>query len=87
MPDRSRALSCKMGWSEGCLPPPSKCCFAIDAHHDAVDGKSVGKHDLVIRFLRGARRLNLRPHLVTSWDLPWSCLEGGPLRASAVSRA
>ncbi|CAM4271794.1 unnamed protein product [Leuciscus chuanchicus] len=35
-----------------------------------VEGKSVGKHDLVIRFLRGARRLN--PHcapLVPSWDL------------------
>ncbi len=52
---------------------------AIAAHHDAVDGKSLGKHDLVIRFLRGARRLNPpRPHLVPSWDLP-SPLEGGPL--------
>ncbi len=41
------------------------------AHHDAVDGMSVGKHDLVIRFLRGARKLNPpRPHLVPSWDLP-----------------
>ncbi len=44
---------------------------AIAAHHDAVNGKSVGKHDLVVRFLRGARRLNPpRPHLVPSWDLP-----------------
>ncbi len=44
---------------------------AIAAHHDAVDGKSVGKHDLVVRFLRGVRRLNpLRPHLVPFWDLP-----------------
>ncbi len=44
---------------------------AIAAHHDAVDSKSVGKHDLVIRFLRGARRLNPpRPHLVPFWDLP-----------------
>ncbi len=44
---------------------------SIAAHHDAVDGKSVGKHDLVVRFLRGARRLNPpRPHLVPSWDLP-----------------
>ncbi len=44
---------------------------AIAAHHDAVDGKSVEKHDLVVRFLRGARRLNPpRPHLVPSWDLP-----------------
>ncbi len=54
---------------------------AIAAHHDAVDGKSVGKHDLVIRFLRGARRLNPpRPHLVPSWDLPsvLSALKGDP---------
>ncbi len=51
---------------------------AIAAHHDAVDGKSLGKHDLV---LRGARRLNPpRPHLVPSWDLP------SVLWASAVSR-
>ncbi len=44
---------------------------AIATQHDAVDSKSVGKHDLVIRFLRGARRLNPPcPHLVPSWDLP-----------------
>ncbi len=43
---------------------------AIAAHHDAVDGKSLGKHDLVVRFLRGARRLNPPcPTLVPSWDL------------------
>ncbi|KAG1925191.1 zinc finger BED domain-containing protein [Pimephales promelas] len=43
---------------------------AIAASHDAVKGKSVGKHDLVIRYLRGARRLNPpRPPLVPSWDL------------------
>ncbi|CAM4416232.1 unnamed protein product [Leuciscus chuanchicus] len=43
---------------------------AIAAHHDAVDGKSLGKHDLIIRFLRQARRLNPpRPPLVPSWDL------------------
>ncbi len=54
---------------------------AIAAHHDAVDGKSLGRHDLVIRFLRGARRLNPpRPHLVPSWDLPsvLSALRGAP---------
>ncbi len=54
---------------------------AIAAHHDAVDAKSLGKHDLVIRFLRGARRLNPpRPHLVPSWDLPsvLSALRGAP---------
>ncbi|KAL0172812.1 hypothetical protein M9458_033123, partial [Cirrhinus mrigala] len=42
----------------------------ISANHDLVEGRSVGKHDLVIRFLRGARRLNPpRPHLIPSWDL------------------
>ncbi len=43
---------------------------AIVAHHDAVDGRSLGKHDLIVRFLRGARRLNpSRPPLMPSWDL------------------
>ncbi len=42
----------------------------IAAHHDAVDGRSLGKHDLIVRFLRGARRLNpSRPTLMPSWDL------------------
>ncbi len=50
---------------------------AIAAHHDAVDGKFVGKHDLVIRFLRGARRLiNPRPHLVL--PLVLAALRGEP---------
>ncbi len=43
---------------------------AISACHDHIDGKSVGKHDLVVRFLRGARRLNPpRPPSIPSWDL------------------
>ncbi|KAI2667188.1 hypothetical protein H4Q32_003606 [Labeo rohita] len=43
---------------------------AIAAHHHAVDGRSLGKHNLIVRFLRGARRLNPpRPPLVASWDL------------------
>ncbi|KAL1270896.1 hypothetical protein QQF64_029912 [Cirrhinus molitorella] len=43
---------------------------AIAAYHDAVDGSSLGKHHLIVRFLRGARRINLpRSHLVPSWDL------------------
>ncbi len=43
---------------------------AIAADHDHVEGKSVGKHDLVIKFLRGARRLNHpRPPSIPSWDL------------------
>ncbi len=43
---------------------------AITAHHDPVDGKTVGKHDLVVRFLRGARRLNPpQPPYIPSWNL------------------
>ncbi len=43
---------------------------AIAAHHDAVDGRSLGKHDLIVRFLKGARRMNpSKPPLVPSWDL------------------
>lgn len=43
---------------------------AIEAYHDTVDGRSLGKHNPIVRFLRGARRLNtLRPHLIPSWDL------------------
>ncbi len=37
---------------------------AIAAHHDAVDGRSLGKHDLIVRFLKASR-----PPLVPSWDL------------------
>ncbi|XP_051528310.1 uncharacterized protein LOC127425963 [Myxocyprinus asiaticus] len=57
---------------EGRLSPSSLKVYvaAIAAQHDTVDGKSLGKHDLIIRFLRGARRLNLsRPCLVPSSDL------------------
>ncbi|KAL0146633.1 hypothetical protein M9458_057973, partial [Cirrhinus mrigala] len=43
---------------------------AIAAYHDAVEGASLGKHQLIVRFLRGARRVNPpRLHLVPSWDL------------------
>ncbi len=43
---------------------------AISTHHDPVEGKSVGKHNLVVRFLRGGRRLNPpRPPSLPSWDL------------------
>ncbi|KAI2652442.1 Protein translocase subunit SecA 2 [Labeo rohita] len=43
---------------------------AIAAYHDALDGRSLGKHHLVTRLLRGARRLNPpRPRLFPSWDL------------------
>ncbi|KAI2644158.1 3-hydroxy-3-methylglutaryl coenzyme A reductase 1 [Labeo rohita] len=43
---------------------------AISANHDVMEGKSVGKHDLVIRIFRGSRRLNPpRLRLIPSWDL------------------
>ncbi len=43
---------------------------AISAYHNPIEGKSVGKHNLVVRFLRGARRLNPpRPPSLPSWDL------------------
>ncbi len=43
---------------------------ATSAHHDAVDGRSLGKHDLIVRFLKGARGMNpsMSP-LMPSWDL------------------
>ncbi len=54
---------------------------AIAANHDPVEGKSVGKHDWVVRFLRGARRLNPpRPPSIPSWDmsLVLRALQQGP---------
>ncbi len=43
---------------------------AISAYHNPVEGRSVGKHDLVFSFLRGARRLNPpRPPYIPFWDL------------------
>ncbi|KAI2650483.1 ORF V: Enzymatic polyprotein [Labeo rohita] len=56
---------------------------AIAAYHDAVDGESIGKHQLVVRFLRGARRVNPpRPHLIPSWDLSVALrgLQGPPFK-------
>ncbi len=63
--------SCSKGWSVGCPPSTLKVYVAaISAHHDPIEGRSVGKHDLVVRFLRGARRLNSpRPPSLPSWDL------------------
>ncbi len=43
---------------------------AFVTHYDAVDGRSLGKHDLIVRFLKGARRMNpSRSPLMPSWDL------------------
>ncbi len=64
---------------------------AISACHVLIDGVSVGKHPLVARFIRGAKRL--RPPTratVPSWDLaivleglvmtPFEPLESAPIR-------
>ncbi len=53
---------------------------AIAAHHDAVDSRSLGKHDLIVRFLRGARRLNRSP-LMPTWNLSvfLAGLQKGPI--------
>ncbi len=54
------------------VPPPLLKVYvaAIVAHHDAVNGTSLGKHHLIVRFLRCTRRVNpSRPHLIPSWDL------------------
>ncbi len=70
MPDRGRALfpARWVGAKAVSLHPQSVCRRYC---RTARCSKSVGKHDLVVRFLRGARRLNPpRPHLVPSWDLP-----------------
>ncbi len=50
----------------------------IAAHHNAVDGRSLGKHDLIVRFLKGDPS---RPPLVLSWDLSivLAGLQRGPL--------
>ncbi len=56
---------------------------AIAAHHDAEDGRSLGKHDPIVRFLKGARWMNpSRSPLVPSWDLSllsWLDFRGAPL--------
>ncbi len=44
---------------------------AIAAFHAPIAGQSVGRDNLVVRFLKGARRLNPpRPLTVPTWDLP-----------------
>ncbi len=44
---------------------------AIAAAHAPIDGQSVGRNNLVVRFLKGSRRFNpSRPVTVPTWDLP-----------------
>ncbi len=43
---------------------------AIFAYHDPIEGRLIGKHNLVVRFLRGTRLLNPPwPPSIPSWDL------------------
>ncbi|XDV41091.1 hypothetical protein PO909_010017 [Leuciscus waleckii] len=54
---------------------------AIGAYHIPLGGMSVGRNDLVIRFLRGAKRLNPpRPPAVPVWDLSMvlEAMKGAP---------
>ncbi|KAI2644321.1 Gag-Pro-Pol polyprotein [Labeo rohita] len=52
------------------LPSTVVYVAAISANHKMVEGRLVGKHNLVIRVLRGAQRLNPpRLHFIPSWDL------------------
>ncbi len=44
------------------------CVVAILSFNATINGRSVGKHDLVILFLRGARRPS-HPPTVPPWDL------------------
>ncbi len=72
----------QQGLERGLSPSTLKVYVAaIAANHDPVNGKSLGKNDLVIRFLRGARRLNPpRPPSILSWDLSLvlTALQQGP---------
>lgn len=54
---------------------------AVAASHAPIAGQSVGRNNLVVRFLRGSRRLHPpRPLTVPTWDLPTvlRALKGSP---------
>lgn len=63
---------------------PQSVYAPIAENQDAIDSKSIEKHDLIIRFLRGARRLN--PGTLLGSPLGPDGLEAGVLLASAISR-
>ncbi|KAL0172890.1 hypothetical protein M9458_033201, partial [Cirrhinus mrigala] len=56
---------------KGCSPSTLKVYVAaITASHAPITGQSVGRNNLVVQFLKGARRLNPpRPHTIPTWDL------------------
>ncbi len=58
-----------VNWCSSCQEDPRRCTIGVvlsflqerlerRLYHDAVDGRSLGKHDLIVRFLKGARRMN-----------------------------
>ncbi len=55
-----------------CSPSTLKVYVAaIAASHTAINGQSVGRNNLVVRFLKGSRRLNPPcPVTIPTWDLP-----------------
>lgn len=57
--------------SERCTPFMLKLYVnAIAAHHAPIAGQSVGINNLIVKFLRGARKLNPPcPLTVPPWDL------------------
>ncbi|KAL0201208.1 hypothetical protein M9458_004395, partial [Cirrhinus mrigala] len=77
---------------KGRSPSTLKICVAtITASHAPIAGQSVGRNNLVVRFLKGSRRLNSpRPLTIPTWDLsvvlralkgpPFEPLPGSDLR-------
>ncbi len=57
---------------KGCSPSTLKVYVAaIAASYAPIDGQSVGRNNLVVRFLRGSKRLNPPcPVTIPKWDLP-----------------
>ncbi len=57
VPDQIRAvfLAARVGAMAVSLHPQKVYVAAIAAKHDPVEGKSVGKHDWVIRYLMGGQ--------------------------------
>ncbi len=52
------------------LKSDSHCVAAITVNLSLEAGQSIGKNDLIVKFLKGAWRLNPpRPQTVPSWDL------------------
>ncbi len=58
-------------FDSGRMPSTLKMCVAaITAFHAHVENRPIGRNYLIIRFLKGARRLNPpRPSTLPTWDL------------------